>query len=117
MNPLMTLRWFDEEDGTVGEDPWPALQPETAHVLWTEPNDNGLHVSLVLYGTYFIVQHKEPFTDGGNIDMFKFGGNVVNYIELGRPDAGTLAVALVTALIANSDQLIKSFIEQRMARR
>jgi hypothetical protein len=38
-------------------------------------------------------------------------------VELGRPDAGQLALAIITALINNSNELINSYVQQMMARR
>ena len=99
MNPV-TLRWLI--DGVEQDDP--------IHVLWTTPVD-GYHVSLLSHPelNYVIVRRDEPFTDGQGLDYDDLGDC---YIELGRPDAGQLALALITALINNSDQIINSYIER-----
>lgn len=105
MNPVMTLRWMvDDEE-----------QSDKIHVLWTVPTDNGW-VSLLSHPelNYLILQHDEPFIDGQGLDGGDLG--LGDCITLGRPDAGQLALALITALINNSDELINSYIERTIAR-
>jgi hypothetical protein len=103
--PVMTLRWL--MDGEEDED--------RIKVYWTAPTEDG-HASLMSVPDepgYVIAQHERPFTDGQAIDYESLDA----YFVLGRPEAGRFAVALITALIDNSDQIINSYIEERMARR
>jgi hypothetical protein len=99
MHP-MAMRYLI--DGEERDDP--------ALVLWTEPNDDH-HASLLEIPDmgYVIVRHGEPFTDGQPLDLG------IDYIELGRGAAGRFAVALIAALINNSEQIIAQFIDQRTA--
>ena len=102
-NPVMTLRYFvDDEESR-----------EPVRVWWTTALD-GYHASLITtpdIAGYTIVKHDKPFTDGARLDL---GDLSVNYIELGRPDAGQLAVTLITLLINNSDQIIDHYIRGSM---
>jgi hypothetical protein len=92
------------------------VQPDPVRVLWTSPVD-GDYVSLLSHPelNYVIVKTSESFTDGQDFDDEQALSGFE--ITLGRPDAGQLAIALITALINNSDQIIDSYIEQTMARR
>ena len=106
---MITLRYID--DGEV--------QPDPIHVLWTVPDQTGEHVSLITGypgAAYLIVRHSFPFVDGGEFrDDGNFPGDLD--IQLSRPDAGQLAVALITALIEGSDEIISSYIEEMMSAR
>jgi hypothetical protein len=106
--PVMTLRWIDDDDEE---------QPDPAKVYWTAPTEDGYHVSLMSIPDvvgYTIARHGRPFTDG---QATRIRDLEYPCIELGRPDAGQLAVALITALINNSDQIINTYIAERMANR
>lgn len=104
MNPVMALQYFI--NGVEQDDP--------AMMLWTAPidgyytSDDDYHTSLLEIPRmgYVIVRHKEPLTAGQAHD-FKD-----NYSELGRRDAGRFVIALLTALIRNSDELVATYIDQ-----
>jgi hypothetical protein len=86
-------------DGLEHEDP--------ARVLWTSER-LGRHASLIEIPEmgYVVVHHDRPLTGEQPIHFED------NYIELGRHDAGQFAIALLTALITNSDELIASFLDK-----
>jgi hypothetical protein len=103
----MTLRYI--VDGEV--------QQDSIEVLWTTPTEDG-HVSLMSHPelNYVIARHNDELTEGLAVDYEAFAYNL-EYVSLGRPEAGQLALALTTAVITNSDQIINSYIAERMARR
>lgn len=88
-------------------------------VLWTMSLEPGGHMSLLsglphAVGYTFVI-HDMPFTDGQTIDGDEFCPEIIGTeIDLPRPEAGQLAIALVTALVNNSDQIIGHYIEDRM---
>ncbi|HUO37775.1 MAG TPA: hypothetical protein VMU34_08025 [Mycobacterium sp.] len=97
-----TVLWIDQlDDGGTGFGDWVALL--------SVPDMN-----------YVIAKRVPPFAVDGDasfVPPLDFDDTDLEYFALGRPQAGQLAVALITALINNSDHLIDSYIEQIMARR
>jgi hypothetical protein len=95
-------------------------QQDPATVLWTTSLDMGYWVALLSDPNegYVIAKRDAPFVevDGGPVRPVDYEDPMMEYFALGRPDAGQLGVALITALINNSDALIGSYIEQVMAR-
>jgi hypothetical protein len=91
-----------------------------AQVLWTARVD-GDYVALLSMGDagYLFAKRRVPFVDDGDtplIPPLDYDDRRLECFELGRPEAGQLAVALITAVINNSDQLIEFYTQQRMAR-
>jgi hypothetical protein len=100
--PVMLLRWMLD-----GEEQWDPVE-----VLWTaESKCGGYWMSLMAIPDmgYVIAKHPDPFTHGQAFDLYD---ETVDHIEFGRPDAGKLALALITTLINNSDQIIDAYIKE-----
>jgi hypothetical protein len=94
---------------------------DPATVLWSAADEDGHWVALlevpIMWG-YVIAKRDAPFIeiDGEPVRPLDFDDHTLEYFELARPEAGQLGIALVTALINNSDQLISSYSQQLRAR-
>lgn len=100
-NPVITLRYLGPFRRTEDE-----YETHLVEVLWAAQLETGDYVSLLVgvpdCSGYVFTVRDDPFTDGQETD----GGELGTLFELGRPAAGQLAIALITALINNSDQII-----------
>ncbi len=92
------------------------IQFDAAHLLWEATTDDGDWVGLLTIPElgYVIARRSESLYDRGVISVEDLGSD---YITLGRAAAGQLALALITALINNSDQIIDSYIQEIVTRR
>lgn len=82
---------------------------EEAEVLWEEQTD-GDWVSLLLIPRMgYVITCRESSIREAKILGFEELG--LDWINLGRPEAGRLAVALMSALIGNGEEIIADLIE------